>query len=171
MSNNTLNFQLKIEFKHDFRKIHRQTKARLVFMTVVDADSLHPDFKEYETLYFNGSFNPKYFCTPSAGKVILLYFVGDKMIPFCAARPYSHNKESFFRNQMGRIFQIRCKQKSFLLSSVTKKPDNPDVCFFKNPYGGCNCSHEHVASCANPKKCRSFLPDIEEIRSVMSPDS
>jgi hypothetical protein len=99
-----------IKVSHPFSKLRYQTKARLVYMTVVDAESLHRDFIEYDSLYYPYGFHPKYSQIPSAGKVIVLYLIGNKMIPFSSIRKHTPEKELFYRSLLGKILTIVIKK-------------------------------------------------------------
>ena len=96
-----INRKYKIKFSHDYPKLHGQKKAILLDIKCTDREKLHPDLIEYDTKNCNGD----YYELPK-GKVIILYFTGEKDIPFCTIRRYTASKYDYYYMIRGETFDI-----------------------------------------------------------------
>lgn len=90
-----------IKFSHDYPKLHGQTSARLIEVTAIDYENLHPDLIEYDTKTCKGDYYP----LPKT-QLIYLLFVGNKKIPFCTLRRLTPLKLTFCIQQIGKEFNI-----------------------------------------------------------------
>lgn len=94
-----------IKFNDNYPKLHGQTEAMLVNVTVLDPDSLHPDLLEYDTKKSDGS----YYQLPRE-PLLHLTFLGNKMIPFCTLRRWSEQKEKYYCGLKGTVLRIEVEQ-------------------------------------------------------------
>lgn len=100
----------KIKFSHDYPKLHGQIAAQLLKVETHDKSELNKDFIEYDTRYSSG-----YYELPT-GKLIILVFLGDKLIPFTTVRPWKpayggmQDKETFYRSKIGQLFEIEISE-------------------------------------------------------------
>jgi hypothetical protein len=92
---------LQIKFSHEYPKLHNQKSARLLAVEMVVVKELLPDFIEYDTAYGNG----EHYVLPT-GTVIILTFAGNNRIPFTTVRPYGHKKYTWYKSQIGQVFEI-----------------------------------------------------------------
>lgn len=91
----------KIKFSSDYPKLWGQKKAILFATKLVDGNKLHPDLIEYDTKNTNG----KYYPLPKT-MLIQLIFLGNKDIPFCTLRRYTHSKYKYYHDLIGQEFDI-----------------------------------------------------------------
>jgi len=112
---------LKIKFSHEYPKIHSQTSAELLAVKILDADKLHPDLVDYDTKYVllekNNPFREfiylpfGFYPLPKSGLLLQLIFVGDKGIPFCTLRRSTPQKQIYYYNSVGKMFDIGVQEK------------------------------------------------------------
>ena len=115
----------RINFSHVYPKLHGQIAAQLLKVEVHDRKELDEDFVEYDTVYaIPGVFVERkgdecdfelekgHFPLPS-GKLLILVFLGDKLIPFTTVRRWTPmknadglNKEEWYRSKIGELFEI-----------------------------------------------------------------
>jgi hypothetical protein len=172
-----------VKFTAPFVKIRRQTKAKLIFISVIDADSLHPDFVEYDSLFYNHKFQPRHMSLDFlSGKILLLVFLGNKMIPFATVRPYTESREKFYRSILGKTVDVRIEKfkPSFIngnqeMSNVFSDKvvsemfsDKIKKCVFINDCNHCGCPHINVDLCTDPgPNCSAHLEDNATNREAL----
>lgn len=100
-----------IKFPKPFCKMRRQSHAKIIAFFISDVSELHPDFVEYETIYYEGQMSPRYTQITKAGKVIILHLIGNMNIPFTSVRPWSLEKESLYKSLLGKKLRIVIKDK------------------------------------------------------------
>ncbi len=113
-----------IKFSHSgYTKLHGQTSGRLIWIEIRDRKELCEEFVEYDTVYkISGAYveckgdDEEYYPLPS-GKLIVLVFLGDKLIPFSTVRRWTPmknadglNKEEWYRSKIGEQFEIVIKE-------------------------------------------------------------
>lgn len=115
----------KIKFSHDYCKVHNQTSARLMDVSMIDAEELNADLIEYDTKYipkslsdscscelhtdFDGDIEHCHYPLPRTGELVILTFIGNKHIPFCTIRTAKGrygNKYDYYAKKLGRWFDI-----------------------------------------------------------------
>lgn len=100
---------LTIRFSHNYTKLHNQKSAKLLASTIQKRSQMNADFILYDTVYFNEKGEKAYFDL-SDETYIVLVFIGDKMIPFTTARPYTKEKyDHYYAKNLGKIFSIHVK--------------------------------------------------------------
>lgn len=103
---------LKIKFSHQYLKLHGQTSARLIAVDRAMRADLDPAFVEYDTTFIldgpAGSATCNY--PLPKGYVLILYFVGNKRIPFCTVRRGFASKEEYYRKMVGRQFIVEMEE-------------------------------------------------------------
>ncbi|MBE3122172.1 MAG: hypothetical protein IMZ58_08215 [Thermoplasmata archaeon] len=102
---------LKISFSHNYPKFHWQTTARLLYIEVHNRKDMSGDFIEYDTVYEDESGGVKGYYPFPPGVYMVLVFFGNKLIPFTTARPWSNEKERYYRSLLGKTFKINIKNK------------------------------------------------------------
>lgn len=90
-----------IKFSHQYPKLWKQKKAKLVHIQVVDRAAIHQDLLEYDTRQADGS----YYQLPK-GQLIHLVFFGNKGIPFCTIRRYTPEKYEYYERMLNESFDI-----------------------------------------------------------------
>jgi hypothetical protein len=96
-----------IKFSHDYPKLWGQKTAILTHMVAIAGKSiLHKDFLEYDTKTKEGEYYP----LPDT-KLIILYFEGDKRIPFCTTRRFTQEKYDYYADLVGSEFNIVIEEK------------------------------------------------------------
>lgn len=94
-----------IAFSHSYTKLRCQTKAHLLGVTKREFKNLCAEFVEYDTAYLTQEGIGHY--DLGTGKFIVLVFVGNKLIPFTTVRSWSEEKEKWYKNNIGREFDLR----------------------------------------------------------------
>lgn len=89
---------LEIKFSKNYKKLHNQNKATLLWLTVGKAIELHPDFIEYDT---EGQYEIK-----NDQKYILLVFLGINGIPFTSLRKFNDENVKRFVGKENQEFKI-----------------------------------------------------------------
>jgi hypothetical protein len=92
--------QSTINFSHNYPKLWGQGKAKLIRIEVIDARTLTKELIEYDTKTSDG----KYYQLPKDGKLLQLFFVGDKGIPFCTLRRHTISKWDYYNIAMVNNF-------------------------------------------------------------------
>ena len=87
-----------IKFSKNYKKLHNQNKATLLWLTVGKAIELHPDFIEYDT---EGQYEIK-----KDQKYILLVFLGINGIPFTSLRKFNDENVRRFVGKENQEFNI-----------------------------------------------------------------
>lgn len=102
MANNGVYMNNILTFLFNYKKLHNQTKAKLIHIEVINIDDTTSlDFINYDTTSIDGSmFSLK------KGKYLLLVFLGDKNIPFTTVRSYTAEKEKYYKDNLYQIFDI-----------------------------------------------------------------
>lgn len=102
----------KIEFSHSYPKLHNQKSAVLLEVYLKDREDLSVAFVEYDTTYIIdhaiGLFSEEtlgHYKLPE-GRVLVLLFIGDQMIPFTTVRRYTPEKDRFYRENLRKVFDI-----------------------------------------------------------------
>ena len=81
-----------IKFNRNYKKLHNQKYAKLIFVALFYGKNLSKDFIEYDT-------DGKYKIEPET-EYIYLCFMGNKMIPFTTLRKNTpENWEKYVKNQ------------------------------------------------------------------------
>jgi hypothetical protein len=96
---------MKIKFSHKYPKLHGQRTARLFAVEVRDLDDLHKDFVEYDTFYEYGPMGRRHYDLPK-GSLLVLVFIGDKLIPFTTVRRSTPEKDRYYREAIGKTFDV-----------------------------------------------------------------
>jgi hypothetical protein len=94
-----------IKFTHSYVKLHCQTKAHLLGVTKREFKSLCAEFVEYDTAYLVQEGIGHY--DLGTGKFLVLVFIGNKLIPFTTVRPWTEEKEKWYKSNIGREFDIQ----------------------------------------------------------------
>lgn len=96
----------KIKFSKEYPKLWKQVMAKLIDVQNIYEDAISLDLKEYDTKAEDGS----YYELPK-GKLLQLTFIGEKRIPFCTIRRWTQEKEFYYSNSIGEMFEIEriCK--------------------------------------------------------------
>ena len=88
----------KIKFNRNYKKLHEQTEAKLVYFEIHYGKTLNEEYVKYDT---DGKYTFVY-----NHKYIVLYFVGNKGIPFSSLRKLNkENKKKYF-DKVGEKFKI-----------------------------------------------------------------
>jgi len=95
----------KIKFSGEYRKLHGQTEATLLFVREIRIDSLTPKvFLDYDTTRTDGSTYEL-----KDGQYILLVFLGNLGIPFTTVRSLwgkYGNKLKYYKALIGQEFAV-----------------------------------------------------------------
>lgn len=106
-----MNYKPEIAFSHHYPKLHNQVRARLLKVAVVDVEKLDPAFVHYDTVYIerDGLFPQieKHYPLPASGKVIVLFFVGNLLIPFSTVRRWTPEKERWYTGMTNMVFEVK----------------------------------------------------------------
>ena len=99
-----------INFSHHYPKLHAQERARLIRVVISDVKALPRSFVHYDTVYLDrdGLFpqTEKYYALPESGNVLILYFVGNQLIPFSTVRRWTAEKERWYTGMINMIFEV-----------------------------------------------------------------
>jgi len=114
----------RIKFSHNYPKLHGQIVAQLLKVEVHDRKELNEEFVEYDTVYKYPVFRhieghgdieyvgENHYPLPK-GKLLVLVFLGDKLIPFTTGRRWTplrkgetQTKEEWYRSRIGELFEI-----------------------------------------------------------------
>ena len=90
-----------IKFSHNYPKLWNQNKATLLDVRIESFFNLKNDLIVYDTKTETGEFYP----LPHTN-LIHLTFIGDKLIPFCTIRRHTNQKFSYYKNLIGKEFEI-----------------------------------------------------------------
>lgn len=96
---------MKIKFSHDYPKLHGQKKATLLAVLKGESIKLDSDFIKYDTSFIREDGTQACYDLP-AGLVLVLFFIGDKLIPFTTVRRWTEEKEKYYRANIGKNFEI-----------------------------------------------------------------
>jgi hypothetical protein len=96
---------MKITFSHNYPKLHGQTGAILLDVLVTHRSSMCNDFIEYDTSFINKNGTKDYYPLPK-NKYLILVFFGNLFIPFTTVRRWMPEKEKWYRNGIGKVFDI-----------------------------------------------------------------
>ncbi len=88
-----------IKFSRNYKKLYNQKKAVLIERFIVYPEELSKEFLDFDTDGGKYKLNTKQ-C------YLVLYFVGDKKIPFTTLRKYNEENISKYFNSVGEIFKI-----------------------------------------------------------------
>ena len=105
-----------IKFSKNYKKLHNQNKATLLWLTVGKAIELHPDFIEYDT---EGQYEIK-----KDQKYIMMVFLGINGIPFTSLRKFNDENVRRFVGKENQEFKIIVEEekKEEKVVLVEKKP-------------------------------------------------
>jgi len=92
---------MKLKFSKRYAKLWGQEAAELIYMRILDSENIDSDLLEYDTKTLDGT----YYKLPK-GRLIQLFFIGDKGIPFCTIRRYTPEKYKYYGKNVGEIFEI-----------------------------------------------------------------
>lgn len=151
-----------VKFTAPFVKIRRQTKAKLVCVSVVDSDALHPDFIEYDSLFYNDRLQPRHMSMDFlSGKLLHLIFLGNKLIPFATVRPHTPSREKFYRSLLGKNVDVKIvKFKPASANQNSEKTHHAVKCLFLGENNFCQCPHITADTCNNDSSaCNGYLED------------
>lgn len=98
---------LAIEFNHNYKKLHNQTSAKLLYSEVRYGRNLNENFVEYDT--------ENHFKINEDEQYLVLYFQGDDLIPFTTLR--KANDENFYKYQKGEVYIIVIEEKKTIEKS------------------------------------------------------
>lgn len=87
-----------IKFSKNFKKLHNQNKATLLWLSIVQGVELHPNFIEYDT---DGQYQIK-----QEQKYIMLVFLGIDGIPFTSLRKFNDENVKRFVGKENQEFEI-----------------------------------------------------------------
>lgn len=87
-----------IRFNKNYKKLHNQNKATLLWLTVGKAVELHPDFIDYDT---EGQYEIK-----QDQKYIMLVFLGINGIPFTSLRKFNNENVRRYMGKENQEFNI-----------------------------------------------------------------
>ncbi len=88
-----------IKFSRNYKKLYNQKKAVLIERFIVYPEELSKEFLDFDTDGGKYKLNMKQ-C------YLVLYFIGDKKIPFTTLRKYNEENTSKYFNSVGEIFKI-----------------------------------------------------------------
>lgn len=93
----------RINFSHNYPKLHGQTSAKLLAVEPLKIDANTPrELIEYDTKYDGGYYPLK------PGYYIQLVFLGNLHIPFCTIRSaWPSSKVDWYASQKGMVFEIK----------------------------------------------------------------
>lgn len=97
-----------IRFSHRYPKVYEQRTAKLLHVRRVESTDLSEAFVEYDTVFFapgNPPLHIGHYDLPS-GPVLLLVFLGDQHIPFTTVRRWTYEKECYYVQNKGKVFDI-----------------------------------------------------------------
>lgn len=102
---------LTLKFAHNYPKLHNQRTAVLVKIVVRPARHLTQKFLNYDTLHYvvekpGGRTIPAYFQL-RGDKFLVLYFIGDSLIPFTTVREYNEFRHRYYTKGLGKEFEIK----------------------------------------------------------------
>lgn len=94
---------LKIKFNDNYPKLWGQDCAQLFYVDVTYTNDVKESgLFEYDCKKSDGS----YYELKEDSKLILLYFIGNKGIPFCTLRNYDKNKHNIYLENIGHWFDV-----------------------------------------------------------------
>jgi len=110
-----------IKFSKNYKKLHNQNKATLLWLSIVTGAELHPNFIEYDT---DGQYQIK-----QEQKYIMLVFLGIDGIPFTSLRKFNDSNAARFVGKENQEFDIvieemdkeTLSQKAFLDAKETQE--------------------------------------------------
>ena len=91
----------KIGFPKEYKKLHGQKTARLMFVGSVRDDEISDEFIEYNTRAEDGHIN-----ITRHERSLFMIFLGEKLIPFTVLMPYDHEEEIRLRCKVGSVFEL-----------------------------------------------------------------
>ena len=91
-----------IKFSHVYPKLRGQKFARLLEVVLRERAELSENFIEYDTKYGSDNSYP----LPN-GIYLILVFLGNDLIPFTTARRWTQEKERYYREAIGKNFNIQ----------------------------------------------------------------
>jgi hypothetical protein len=101
---------MEIKFSHSYPKLHGQIRATLLSIIMSDRKNLNPELVHYDTLYLepDGVFPcvEKHYPLPD-GPLMILVFVGNKLIPFTTVRRWTAKIEEFYRQNINQVFDVK----------------------------------------------------------------
>lgn len=100
-----------IKFCLNYNKLHNQTKAKLLDVSIVESELLDKEYLNYDTISDIGTFYIK------KGKYILLTFLGNKNIPFTTLREYSDTDFAYYTKLIHCYFNIVIAKSKYLCVS------------------------------------------------------
>jgi hypothetical protein len=99
--------KLKIRFSHKYPKLYNQSSARLTEVQITTVARMHKDFLDYDTMYFeDGKTEPSFYPLQRGSIMLVLYFIGDKGIPFTTIRTATSTKQRYYQESIGKEFLL-----------------------------------------------------------------
>lgn len=102
-----------IKFSHRYPKLWEQTTAELLDVREIKGNELNDDLLEYDTRYIKefeeiteSETQYEYYPLDKNQDYLQLLFLGDKRIPFCTIRRKTPTKMEYYKNCIGKIFNI-----------------------------------------------------------------
>lgn len=69
---------------------------------------MSPAFIAYDTVYTDGrTGDTGRYELPKSGGVLVLLFLGENMVPFTTIRPWNADKEEYYRELVGTMFDVK----------------------------------------------------------------
>lgn len=87
-----------IRFNRNYKKLHNQKKGYLVYVDIVHYQDLSPEFIKYDT---DGRYKLQ-----NNHEYMILYFLGDKHIPFTTLRKYNQDNLNRYSRHRDEFFKI-----------------------------------------------------------------
>lgn len=94
----------RIEFSHNFTKLHGTTKARLLEWQTKDSDFIDGEAILYDTEYWEGGKRKFYYLKP--GLYLRLLLMGENGIPFTTYRKANNENVAKYCDSIGEWFEI-----------------------------------------------------------------
>ena len=88
-----------IHVNHDYLKFRGQRTGRLVAVEIVSPSEIDDSFTEYETAWSGG--RKTEFKAP---KLLILFFVGERKIPFSQVCVHTPERYHYYRGGLGKTF-------------------------------------------------------------------
>jgi hypothetical protein len=124
---------MKIKFSHHYPKLHSQTAAHLLHIELRDRSELSEEFVEYDTVYVQAEatfpgVRTGHYDLPN-GRLMVLVFLGNNLFPFTTVRRWTAEKERYYREGIGRRFDIEyvAAEKSGAPVNIAQQPQ-PKIC-------------------------------------------
>jgi len=91
-----------LKFSHNYDKLHGQTVGKLFSIVTIEKDKLDPELVKYDT-----QLNGKVVYNLTDKKLMILFFIGNKGIPFTTIRAHTQMKFVYYKQFYGHNFKIK----------------------------------------------------------------